>query len=127
MNEENSLISPATPRRARGDGSILQKRYKDKRTGETKRTVTLYMKFYVNGKPRTESTGTTKLGEAKKALRRRLASISTVREETNTGSPRGRITRSGCAAPCRPATASGWADPRAARPPGKDYAPACRA
>jgi integrase len=79
MNEENSLISPATPRRARGDGSILQKRYKDKRTGETKRTVTLYMKFYVNGKPRTESTGTTKLGEAKKALRRRLGEISSGR------------------------------------------------
>ena len=44
-------------RRERGDGSIFQKRYTDKRTGETKKTAMLYMKFYVGGKPVTEPTG----------------------------------------------------------------------
>lgn len=75
-----SSEAPAAPveqrRRARGDGSIFQKTYTDKRTGGTKKTETLYLKFYVGGKPVVESGGTTKLSEAKKALRRRLNEVA---------------------------------------------------
>ena len=79
-------------RRARGDGSIFHKRYTDKRTGVTKKTAMLYMKFYVGGKPVVEPTGTTKPTEAKKALRRRLGEIASGRytpaevEKTTIGS-----------------------------------------
>ena len=66
-------------RRARGDGSIFHKRYTDKRTGVTKKTAMLYLKFYVGGKPVVEPTGTTKPTEAKKALRRRLGEIASGR------------------------------------------------
>jgi integrase len=78
MNSETQ--APAAPveqhRRARGDGSIFQKAYTDKRTGAPKKTETLYMKFYVGGKPVVESTETTKVSEAKKALRRRLNEVA---------------------------------------------------
>jgi hypothetical protein len=67
------------PRRARGDGSIFQKRYTDKRTGKTRKTSMLYMKFYVGGSPKVEPTGTTKHTEARKILRRKLAEIATGR------------------------------------------------
>jgi len=53
-----------------------QTRTRPKRTGETKKTAVLYMKFYVGGKPIIEPTGTMKLSEAKKVLRRRLGEIA---------------------------------------------------
>jgi hypothetical protein len=74
--ETQAPAAPEQRRRARGDGSIFQKTYMDKRTGGTKKTETLYMKFYVGGKPVVESTGTTKLSEAKKELRRRLNEVA---------------------------------------------------
>src|SRR2546428_7599117 len=77
MSVESQDASPV--RRARGDGSIFQKRYTDKRTGETKKTDMLYMKFYVGGKPVVEPTGTTNRNEAKKLLRRRLGEIASGR------------------------------------------------
>ena len=63
----------------RGDGSILQKRYTDKRTGKTRKTLTLYIKYYVSGKAIVEPTGTTKYFEAKTLLRRRLGQIASGR------------------------------------------------
>jgi hypothetical protein len=67
------------PRRERGDGSIFQKRYTDKKTGKTRKTSMLYMKFYVGGKPQVEPTGTTKLTKARKILRQNLGEIATGR------------------------------------------------
>jgi integrase len=83
MSEQEGMEGMAgeakAAKRERGDGSIFQKRYTDKRTGETKKTAMLYMKFYVGGKPVVEPTGTTKLPEAKKILRRRLGGIASGR------------------------------------------------
>ena len=73
------VSAPLQPRRARGDGSIFQKRYTDKKTGKTKKTSMLYMKFYIGGKPTVEPTGTTKHAEAKKILRRKLGEIASGR------------------------------------------------
>ena len=67
------------PRRERGDGSIFQKRYTDKRTGKTRKTSMLYMKFYVGGKPKVEPTGTTNPAKARKILRKKLGEIATGR------------------------------------------------
>src|SRR6266849_1563411 len=70
----------ATPsRRTRGDGSIFHKRYTDKQTRKTKKTSTLYMKYYVDGKPVIEPTGTTKYREAVKQLRQRQAEVASGR------------------------------------------------
>ncbi len=70
----------ATPsRRTRGDGSIFHKRYTDKRTRKTKKTSTLYMKYYIGGKPVIEPTGTTKYREAVKQLRQRQAEVASGR------------------------------------------------
>jgi len=79
--DSSDARSPAPPhgRRARGDGSIFQKRYTDKKTGKTKKTSMLYMKFYIGGKPTVEPTGTTKHSEAKKILRRKLGEIASGR------------------------------------------------
>ena len=60
----------------RGDGSIFQKRHTDKKTGKTRKTSKLCMKFCVGGKPKVEPTGTTKLTEARKILRRKLGEIA---------------------------------------------------
>ncbi len=57
----------------------FQKRYTDKKTGKTKKTLMLYMKFYIGGKPTVEPTGTTKHAEAKKILRRKLGEIASGR------------------------------------------------
>jgi len=77
MSGETQHAPPV--RRARGDGSIFQKRYTDRRTGATKKTDMLYMKFYVGGKPVVEATGTTNRNKANKALRRRLGEIASGR------------------------------------------------
>lgn len=77
MSGESQDASPV--RRARGDGSIFQKRYTDRRTRATKKTDMLYMKFYVGGKPVVEPTRTTKWNKAKKLLRRRLGEIASGR------------------------------------------------
>jgi hypothetical protein len=78
MSDDGPIqVAPhTTVRRARGDGSIFQKRYTDRRTGETRTTATFYMKFYVGGKPVVQPTGTTQLPKAKKLLRRRLGEIA---------------------------------------------------
>lgn len=77
-SDRSDARAPAPPhrRQARGDGSIFQKRYTDKKTGKTKKTSMLYMKFYIGGKPTVEPTGTTKHAEAKKILRRKLGEIA---------------------------------------------------
>src|SRR5262245_23076474 len=81
--ESARLDARASPRkppmRERGDGSIFQKRYTDKRTGKTRKTSMLYMKFYVGGKPRVEPTGTTNPAKARKILRKKLGEIATGR------------------------------------------------
>jgi integrase len=83
MSEETSQEAKkkdASPsRRARGDGSIFHKRYTDKRTGRTQKTSTLYIKYYVGGKPVIEPTGTAKYREAVKQLRQRQAEVASGR------------------------------------------------
>jgi integrase len=74
--KSEGAAAPPQSRRDRGEGSIFQKRYTDKKTGKTKKTSMLYMKFYVGGKPKIEPTGTRKHAEAKKILRRKLGEIA---------------------------------------------------
>ena len=49
------------------------------RTGKTRKTATYWIKFYVDGKPKEEPTGTTKFRAARKLLRRRLGEVASGR------------------------------------------------
>ncbi len=76
---QQAMSAASRRRNARGDGSIFQKSYTDKRTRQTKKTSTYWIKFYIGGKPKEEPTRTTKWAEARKVLRRRLGEIASGR------------------------------------------------
>lgn len=69
--DTTSTLAGAAPARGRGEGSIFQDRYKDKATGQWKTCETWSIKYYWLGKPRKESTGSTKRSDAVKLLKKR--------------------------------------------------------
>lgn len=60
-------------------GSVFQRVYRDKRTGELKKTRVWYAKYYVNGKPITVPTETEDYDEAVEFLRKKMAETATLR------------------------------------------------
>ena len=62
-------------RRKISTGSVFQKNYRD-RSGETRKSTTWFLKFYVSGKPIEVSTGTNDYDDAVTLLREKMAAAS---------------------------------------------------
>jgi site-specific recombinase XerD len=60
----------------RGQGRIFQRKYRDRRTGETKSAATYTVEYYVNGRMKRESARTTNQKKALSLLKRRQGKIA---------------------------------------------------
>ena len=71
------MYSDRTMARPRGTGSVFKQTYKDRRSGQTRRSRLYSIAYYVPGraKPVKEATGCRSKGDAEKILRQRLAAV----------------------------------------------------
>jgi integrase len=63
-------------RRKISTGSVFQRPYRDKQTGEKRLTATWFVKYYVSGKPVVVPAGTTAKDEAVAMLRQKMAGVA---------------------------------------------------
>jgi hypothetical protein len=55
----------------RGMGHVFQPKYRNKKTGEVKRVSRWFIKYYVNGRAHTETSGSTNRNVAERLLKKR--------------------------------------------------------
>src|SRR5262245_20013524 len=60
----------------RGQGRVFQRTYRDKHSGEVKRSATFTLEYYVDNKMRREATGTSSYTEALRQLKSRQGQIA---------------------------------------------------
>ena len=66
----------------RGQGRVFQRKYRDKRTGKVKVSMTFTLEYYLDGTMCREASGTTSYTEAVRQLKRRQGEIAQGRRVT---------------------------------------------
>ena len=56
-------------------GTIYRPKYRNKKSGEVKQSAVYWIKYYRNGKPYRESTGSKKEADAKRLLKKREGDV----------------------------------------------------